>query len=56
MMIGDDIINDIGGAKEMGIKSTLVKTGKFRKDIVNSVQIKPDYIIDSASDLLSYFR
>lgn len=55
MMIGDDIINDVGGAKKMGLKGTLVKTGKFREDIVNSTNIKPDYIIDSVSDLLNYF-
>ena len=32
-MIGDDIINDVGGAQSAGIKGVLVKTGKYRKDL-----------------------
>ena len=50
-MVGDDLINDIGGAKKMGYKSFLVKTGKFREKIYANSNIKPDYLIESILDL-----
>jgi HAD superfamily hydrolase (TIGR01458 family) len=50
-MIGDDIITDIGGAHEIGMKSVLVRTGKYRKDVLTDSGIKPTCIIDSLSHL-----
>ena len=29
-MIGDDVINDVGGAQRCGLFGVLVKTGKYR--------------------------
>ena len=29
-MIGDDIVNDIGGAQTCGIRGVQVRTGKYR--------------------------
>jgi HAD superfamily hydrolase (TIGR01458 family) len=50
VMIGDDIESDILGAKKCGIKTVLVKTGKFNeKDLLKA---KPDYLIDSINDFL----
>ena len=49
VMIGDDIITDIGGAYHAGMKGILVKTGKYRSDSVDSAEIKPACIIDSIS-------
>jgi HAD superfamily hydrolase (TIGR01458 family) len=49
IMIGDDIITDIGGAYHAGIKGILVRTGKFRSDSVDTAVIKPACIIDSVS-------
>ena len=51
IMVGDDLINDIGGAQALGIKSVLVKTGKYRKEILEKSDIIPDAIIDSIADL-----
>ena len=52
MMIGDDIISDIGGAKSNDIKAIQVKTGKYQpKDEVENI-IQPDYRINSIADLL----
>jgi len=51
-MIGDDIITDVGGAHGIGMKSILVKTGKYRKDTVNNSLIKPTYIIESLAHLI----
>jgi HAD superfamily hydrolase (TIGR01458 family) len=51
LMVGDDIEGDIGGALNAGMKSILVKTGKFRPEALQSSDIKPSYIIDSIADL-----
>ena len=53
LMVGDDIEGDVGGAINAGIKSALVKTGKFREETLISSNIKPDYIINSIADLPS---
>ena len=29
-MIGDDLVNDVGGAKSCGMAGVLVRTGKYR--------------------------
>ena len=50
-MIGDDIITDVAGAYRVGMKSILVRTGKYRKDAVNNSVIKPTYCIDSLAHL-----
>ncbi len=40
-MIGDDLINDVGGAQRCGIAAILVRTGKYRyKYIVLRIKIK----------------
>ena len=52
-MIGDDIEGDVSGALNAGMKSALVKTGKFRYKALQSSNIKPNYIIDSIADLPS---
>ena len=51
LMVGDDIAGDVGGALNAGMKSVLVKTGKFRDDTLQFYDIKPSYIIDSIADL-----
>jgi HAD superfamily hydrolase (TIGR01458 family) len=49
VMVGDDIESDILGAKKCGIKTVLVRTGKFNeKDLSKG---EPDFIIDSINDL-----
>lgn len=30
LMIGDDLVNDVGGAQQCGIKGVQVRTGKYR--------------------------
>ncbi len=50
-MIGDDIITDIGGANEAGMKSILVRTGKYREDTLYNSGINPTYIIESFAHL-----
>jgi HAD superfamily hydrolase (TIGR01458 family) len=51
LMIGDDIDSDIGGAQQAGIKSVLVRTGKYRAAYAEASSIKPDLVLDSVADL-----
>ena len=30
LMVGDDVVNDVGGAQQCGLAGVLVRTGKYR--------------------------
>lgn len=47
MMIGDDILGDVGGAQAAGIWGCLVRTGKWRPDWESHPTVKPDFIADT---------
>jgi len=51
-MVGDDIDSDVGGAQAVGLKGVLVKTGKYRPELVKSSKVKPDLVIDSINSLI----
>ena len=50
-MVGDDIESDIAGAQRHGMRTVLVRTGKFRPDAVEASRIRPDGIISSIAQL-----
>jgi HAD superfamily hydrolase (TIGR01458 family) len=50
-MVGDDIETDIAGAQAHGMKTVLVRTGKFRPDTVERGSIRPDGIVSSIAQL-----
>jgi HAD superfamily hydrolase (TIGR01458 family) len=50
-MVGDDIEADIAGAHAHGMKTVLVRTGKFRPDAVEATPLRPDAIISSIAHL-----
>lgn len=50
-MIGDDIEADIGGAQRFGLKTVLVRTGKFRPDQLERSTIVPDAVLSSIAYL-----
>ena len=50
-MVGDDVEIDVAGARGVGMRAVLVRTGKFRPDAVEQSRIKPDGIVSSISQL-----
>jgi len=51
VMIGDDILTDVGGAQAAGMRGVLVRTGKFRKDVFEKSNIRPAVVISSVGDI-----
>jgi HAD superfamily hydrolase (TIGR01458 family) len=50
-MVGDDLETDIVGGHKHGMKTLLVRTGKFRPDEVDRSQVQPDGIVSSIAQL-----
>jgi HAD superfamily hydrolase (TIGR01458 family) len=50
-MVGDDIEADIAGAQRFGLRTVLVRTGKFRPDAVERGNVMPDAIVSSIAQL-----
>ena len=50
-MIGDDLWSDIEGAQRAGLQGWLVRTGKFREDVLRSSGIVPDRVLASVADV-----
>ena len=59
-MISDDVKGDLGGAKEMGMKTIFVTSGKYRneEEIIPFLddKVKPDYIFKDMSDILNNYN
>ncbi len=51
LMVGDDLFGDVEGAQKSGMTGVLVKTGKYREEVVRESKITPDATIDSIADL-----
>ncbi|UCD24031.1 MAG: TIGR01458 family HAD-type hydrolase [Gemmatimonadota bacterium] len=52
-MVGDDIVNDVGGIQALGGTGILLRTGKFSQAELTQSHIKPDLLLDSIADLPS---
>jgi HAD superfamily hydrolase (TIGR01458 family) len=50
-MVGDDIESDIAGGQAHGLRTILVRTGKFRPDAVEASRTRPEGIISSIAQL-----
>ena len=50
-MVGDDLEADIGGAQRYGLKTVLVRTGKFRPEQLDRSTVVPDAVISSIAYL-----
>jgi len=54
-MVGDDLHNDVLGAQHAGLRGVLVRTGKFREQLLTASEEQPDVVIDSFADLPDLF-
>lgn len=52
VMVGDDLWSDVEGARGAGLEGWLVRTGKFREDVLAASDVKPDRVIDSIANIL----
>ena len=50
-MVGDDLESDVAGAQGVGMRTVLVRTGKFRPDAVERSRNHPDGIVSSIEHL-----
>jgi len=48
-MVGDDIVNDVEGARAAGLTGILVRTGKYREGDLS--RGTPDVVVDSLADV-----
>ena len=55
LMVGDDLWGDVEGAQQAGLRAWMVRTGKFRDDVVAASGITPERVIDSVADLPGLF-
>ena len=51
VMVGDDLWGDVEGAQRAGLTAWMVRTGKFRDDVVAASGIVPDRVINSVAEL-----
>lgn len=52
VMVGDDIHSDVGGAQQAGIPGVLVRTGKFREELVAQSGVAPAMTVDDIGELI----
>jgi HAD superfamily hydrolase (TIGR01458 family) len=50
-MVGDDVDADVIGAQRFGLRTALVRTGKFRPDDLERSTVQPDVVLSSIADL-----
>ncbi|KAM9010749.1 phospholysine phosphohistidine inorganic pyrophosphate phosphatase isoform 1-T1 [Ara ararauna] len=50
VMIGDDIVNDVGGAQQCGMRAVQVRTGKYRPCDENHPHVKPDAYVNNLAE------
>ena len=53
-MVGDDVVNDVEGARAAGMLGVLVRTGKFRETDLE--RGSPDHVVDSLADVPALLR
>jgi HAD superfamily hydrolase (TIGR01458 family) len=53
-VVGDDIETDVAGAQAAGMRGALVRTGKFREEVLLRGEIRPDWVVDSLGELFDH--
>ena len=55
-MVGDDLESDIDGAQKCGLRTVLVRTGKFRPDAIERSTVHPEGIVSSLAHLPDFLE
>jgi len=56
VMIGDDIVSDVGGAQACGLRGVLVRTGKYRREYDEPhAMVTPDGYADNLLDAVNQY-
>jgi HAD superfamily hydrolase (TIGR01458 family) len=50
-IVGDDLESDVAGGQQAGLRTVLVRTGKFREDELARSRVAPDVVLDSLAEL-----
>lgn len=56
LMVGDDIMSDVLGAQNSGIRGILVRTGKYNSEALERSQVIPFQVLDSVADLSAFLN
>ena len=56
VMVGDDVEADVGGALACGLDGILVRTGKYRQELVQASGVQPTEVVDSIADVPAIVR
>jgi HAD superfamily hydrolase (TIGR01458 family) len=56
LMVGDDVEADVGGALAFGLRGILVRTGKYRQELLRASGVTPSEIVDSIADVPALLR
>jgi len=51
VMVGDDVHSDVLGAQAAGLTGVLVRTGKFRPELLEAAEGDPHHVVDSIVDV-----
>jgi phospholysine phosphohistidine inorganic pyrophosphate phosphatase len=52
-VIGDDVETDVGGAQAAGMRGVLVRTGKYRPDVLAGSGVRPDGVVDTLAEAVA---
>lgn len=52
IMIGDDIVSDVGGAQKLGMRGFLVRTGKYRQSDEHERGFLADYVFNNLKEAI----
>lgn len=56
LIVGDDLTTDVAGARQIGARCALVRTGKYQPDQAERAAREADWVIDSVRDLPALLR
>eukprot|EP00118_Oscarella_pearsei_P011952 m.84194 g.84194 ORF g.84194 m.84194 type:complete len:269 (+) comp36391_c0_seq1:29-835(+) len=54
VMVGDDIVNDVGGAQQCGIRGIQVRTGKYRPEDECRSDVTPDGFVENLAQAVDF--